>query len=300
MTNQWGLDRPNRRKQQMKRELIGLVTGSVFLLTGTAFLFNHSLNSGDATTAPPPVAAASTTTPTALGTSVTPMPAASMTAPTIAPPPSDNQPAPIMAAASINDTPERTAPAADTTVVTPTVTTVTPNTPSPTPPESGLAQQQMTGANTGSSANASISATVTPPATEVTTTNATTSATTGGVDAAMPHTPAAEPSAPTEAPMTAATRETPVVAASAGWIYAGQFVNGHWVEKGLSIGNELPVAGQTYAVSWGATVRSSPPSKNTGGKHAAIKGNIAAGKKVKVLQVKESGTKGHVWLEIAQ
>lgn len=298
MTNQWGLDRPNRRKQQMKRELIGLVTGSVFLLTGTAFLFNHSLNSGDATTAPPPVAA-STTTPTALGTSVTPMPAASMTAPTIAPPPSDNQPAPIMAAASINDTPERTAPAADTTVVTPTVTTVTPNTPSPTPPESGLAQQQMTGANTESSANASISATVTPPATEVTTTNATTSATTGGGDAAMPHTPA-EPSAPTEAPMTAATRETPVVAASAGWIYAGQFVNGHWVEKGLSIGNELPVAGQTYAVSWGATVRSSPPSKNTGGKHAAIKGNIAAGKKVKVLQVKESGTKGHVWLEIAQ
>lgn len=264
MTNQWGLDRPNRRKQQMKRELIGLVTGSVFLLTGTAFLFNHSLNSGDATTTPPP---------------------------------SDTQPAPVMAAASINDTPERAAPTVDTTVVTPTVATVAPSAPTPTPIESRITEQQTTGATTASSADTSTPATATPPATEVITTNATMNATTGGTDAATTNTPA--PSAPTEA-TTATTQETPAVAASAGWIYAGQFVNGHWAEKGLSIGNELPVAGQTYTVSWGATVRSSPPSKNAGGKHAAIKGNIAAGKKVKVLQVKESGTKGHVWLEIAQ
>ena len=262
MANQWGLDRPNHRKQQMKRELIGLVTGSVFLLTGTAFLFNHSLNT-DVTAAAPPTAtitAPATVTPTPPPV-MTKTDSAVITNTTLPSATASTSVAPVVAATSVNDK-----PIVDThTVVNPAVAPETESLQANPRVTESMADTTSSAANSVAPTTSETEATVTPPP----------------VTEALP-----------------TTRE--VVEQAVGWIYVGQFLNGHWVEKGLSIGNELPVAGQTYAVSWGATVRSSPPGKHSGGKNAAVKGNIAAGKKVKVLQVKESGSKGHVWLEVAQ
>lgn len=84
-----------------------------------------------------------------------------------------------------------------------------------------------------------------------------------------------------------------------GWIYAGQFVDGKWSEKGLQVGAELPVSGRQYALAWGATVRDNPPGKSSGGgKLGKTVGNLASGKQVEVIQVKKSGSKGHIWLEV--
>ena len=81
-----------------------------------------------------------------------------------------------------------------------------------------------------------------------------------------------------------------------GWIYAGQFIDGAWVERGLVIGETLPAAGQRYALNWGANIRSEPPGKNTSLSETV--GYLAQGHTVDILQVKKSGSKGHVWLKI--
>lgn len=81
-----------------------------------------------------------------------------------------------------------------------------------------------------------------------------------------------------------------------GWIYAGQFVNGRWSEQGLKIGNELPESGKQYSLNWGATVRDNPPGRRKGlGKPIS---NLSSGREIEILQVKKSGSKGHIWLEI--
>ncbi len=66
------------------------------------------------------------------------------------------------------------------------------------------------------------------------------------------------------------------------------------------IGAELPVVGNKYPLSWGATVRDYPPGKRSSGdsKLGKTVGNLAPGREVDVVQVKKSGSKGHVWLEI--
>jgi hypothetical protein len=136
--------------------------------------------------------------------------------------------------------------------------------------------------------NAPAVAVVTPPETAVT------------LAAVLPTPPTVETVAPVEA---TAPVEAPTVDASSGptgWIYAGQFANGKWSEKGLKIDAELPVAGNKYPLSWGATVREHPPGKRSegGGKLGKTLGNLAAGHAVEIVQVKKSGSKGHVWLEI--
>lgn len=81
-----------------------------------------------------------------------------------------------------------------------------------------------------------------------------------------------------------------------GWIYGGQFTDGKWVERGLVIGEELPVNGQNYALNWGANIRPQPPGKDT--TLAQTIGYLPQGKTVEILRVKKSGSKGHIWLEI--
>ena len=83
---------------------------------------------------------------------------------------------------------------------------------------------------------------------------------------------------------------------SEGWIYAGQFLDGAWVERGLVIDETLPAAGQRYALNWGANIRAEPPGKSTSLSETV--GYLAQGHTVDILQVKKSGSKGHVWLKI--
>jgi hypothetical protein len=190
------------RQKQMRNELIGLVIGSAFLLTGSAFLFNHTVE-GSSTIKQEQPAAIKT-----LAVQTTQRPAML-----------DNA-APVASLA---------------TTLPPTETTM----------------------------------------------------------AAIPKAEAAAATPATEAVVEAAPENT-------GWIYAGQFAHNKWQEKGLAIGDELPVAGQSYPLNWGAVVRAEPPGKNSGGKHSANKGNLSAGRKVEVIQVRKSGNKGHIWLEIKQ
>lgn len=104
-----------------------------------------------------------------------------------------------------------------------------------------------------------------------------------------------------DAPAVAAVEE-PAAATTGrtGWIYAGQFANGKWAEQGLKIGAELPVNGGKYPLTWGATVREHPPGKRSeaGGRLGKTIGNLASGSEVEIVQVKKSGSKGHVWLEV--
>lgn len=279
MANQRGLDRPNRRTQQMKRELIGLVIGSVFLLTGTAFLFNHTLNSSDASVADNK---------------------------SVSPPTAEPKPAVLAQAVSLKDAPATTVaqpatmivsspptPPASAQVATAVTSVATPPEPSSPPIASVNDRPVATAPSITVNPQATVAPDkVSPPA----------------VTAPAANPPPVTPPAP--ATVTAEAKPKPVVTApsddmdktskSSGWIYAGQFADGHWVEKGLVIGNELPVAGQTYALGWGATLRAAPPGKNTGVKNSVIKGSLGSGKKISVLQVKQSGDKGHIWLEVAQ
>lgn len=86
-----------------------------------------------------------------------------------------------------------------------------------------------------------------------------------------------------------------------GWLYAGQFTGGKWVEQALKIGAELPVAGQSYTIQWDSIVRQAPPGVGAkGGKNSKALANIAAGNKIDVLEVKPASTKGHIWLKIKQ
>lgn len=81
-----------------------------------------------------------------------------------------------------------------------------------------------------------------------------------------------------------------------GWIYAGQFSDGQWLEQGLIIGNTLPTEGQSYNLNWGANIRPEPPGKNTDLSQTV--GYLAQGRSVTILQVKKSGNKGHIWVKI--
>lgn len=96
-----------------------------------------------------------------------------------------------------------------------------------------------------------------------------------------------------------ATAEPPTPESdSSGWIYAGQFVDGQWLERGLVIGNELPANGQHYALNWGANIRATPPGKDTS--LSKTIGYLPQGQQIQITEVKKSGNKGHVWLKIKQ
>ncbi|QTR50228.1 hypothetical protein [Candidatus Thiothrix anitrata] len=113
-----------------------------------------------------------------------------------------------------------------------------------------------------------------------------------------PQTPdALEPTTPPSQPVISPTiTNAPSINSSEGWIYAGQFIDGTWVERGLVIDAILPVAGQSYALNWGANIRAAPPGKDTA--LSATIGYLPQGHAVDILQVKKSGSKGHVWLKI--
>lgn len=213
------------RREQMKRELIGLVIGTTLLMAGMAFLFSQTLVA-DSSSKEAAVTAAVVTPPAPVATADIP----------------------VIAALDVANNNATVTPvnAPAVAVVTPPEPAVTPAAVLPTPPT---------------------------------------------VETVAP----VEATAPVEAPKVDASSSGPT-----GWIYAGQFANGKWSEKGLTIGAELPVAGNKYPLSWGATVREHPPGKRSegGGKLGKTLGNLAAGHAVEIVQVKKSGSKGHVWLEI--
>ena len=83
-----------------------------------------------------------------------------------------------------------------------------------------------------------------------------------------------------------------------GWIYAGQFSEGKWQAKGLIIGDELPSTGHSYALNWGANIRANPPGKAKVDGLSENVGYLAQGRKVEVVQIKQSGSNGHIWVQI--
>jgi hypothetical protein len=83
-----------------------------------------------------------------------------------------------------------------------------------------------------------------------------------------------------------------------GWIYAGQFSDGKWQAKGLIIGDELPAIGHSYALNWGANIRANPPGKANTDRLSENVGYLAQGRKVDIVQLKQSGSKGHIWVQI--
>ncbi|MBU0656627.1 MAG: hypothetical protein KJ914_16015 [Gammaproteobacteria bacterium] len=109
--------------------------------------------------------------------------------------------------------------------------------------------------------------------------------------------PKPEPEVEEPVQETQAQEESPVVEeGSSGWIYAGQFMDGQWLERGLIIGNELPADGKRYSLSWGANVRAAPPGKET--TLSKTVNYLPQGQQVDIVQVKKSGNKGHVWIKI--
>lgn len=100
--------------------------------------------------------------------------------------------------------------------------------------------------------------------------------------------------ADTKPPATETTQQDG--AGKTGWIYGGQFSDGKWLERGLVIGEELPVSGQNYTLNWGANIRSQPPGKGTALSETV--GYLPQGGTVQILQVRKSGSKGHIWLEV--
>lgn len=87
------------------------------------------------------------------------------------------------------------------------------------------------------------------------------------------------------------------------WLYAGQFQNGKWTVLGLDLdATSLPEPNRSYQLTWGAKIRSAPPSprlNNKGDNLAESIGYLAEGSRIQVLSVKQSGKNGHIWLEIA-
>lgn len=216
------------RREQMKRELIGLVIGTTLLMTGMAFLFSQNIGATNndnnllTETATKPAATPATSEETK-----------SDTTPTLA---------------ALDVTPH------DTTKITPDA--------SPAP---AMADIKATTLNV---------AEITPDA--------------------KPDDKVEEITPEVKSDETAA----PAAEVSTGWIYAGQFVNGKWSEAGLKIGAELPTNAKKYTLSWGATVREHPPRSSSSNKLGKTLGNLAAGQEIEIVQVKKSGSKGHVWLEI--
>ncbi|OQX11707.1 MAG: hypothetical protein BWK73_16870 [Thiothrix lacustris] len=213
------------RREQMKRELIGLVIGTTLLMAGMAFLFSQSI-------------VASNTSATLAKIAETP---------------------------SVAKAPE---PAVTLVVLEPAIAPVLPV----TSPTEAASADQVAPETTAVTVPALAAPTVTLPETL------------DNIPA-----PATEPSEK--------IIESP---AATGWIYAGQFANGKWSEQGLKIGTELPVSGAKYVLTWGATVRENPPGKRSegNGKLSKSLGNVAPGREIEVVQVKKSGSKGHIWLEI--
>lgn len=95
-------------------------------------------------------------------------------------------------------------------------------------------------------------------------------------------------------------KESIALSGKRGWIYAGQFRNGNWIKRGLMIDNQLPEAGSQYKLSWGSKLRNSPPRRKTasGSNLGKQIGFLQQGVAIQVVQVKQSGRKGHIWLEI--
>lgn len=226
----------NSRREQMKRELIGLVIGTTLLMAGMAFLFSQTLVADGASST------------SAANEAAKPEPVVAASAPIVAAVPSV-APAPSVMA----DTTSSAISKADIPV---------------------LASLDV------STENAAVTPDKVPEVSAEVITEAKVEAST----------------APENTPPVAAATPT----GSTGWIYAGQFVSGKWTEQGLKIGAELPVVGNKYPLSWGATVRDYPPGKRSSGdsKLGKTVGNLAPGREVDVVQVKKSGSKGHVWLEI--
>lgn len=87
------------------------------------------------------------------------------------------------------------------------------------------------------------------------------------------------------------------------WLYAGQFQNGKWSLLGLDLDvTAMPEPHHSYKLTWGAKVRSAPPGQrmNTSSDNLAESiGYLAEGSSIQVLNVKQSGKNGHIWLEIA-
>lgn len=111
---------------------------------------------------------------------------------------------------------------------------------------------------------------------------------------------------PTETTPTAQT-ETEVEPASTeptdtGWIYIGQFRNNIWKSSGFDILDQMPKVGEKYTLTWGANIRAQPPAKRTvTGETPQLAENVgylAIGKQVEVLNIRRSGNKGHIWVEI--
>ncbi|WP_020560372.1 hypothetical protein [Thiofilum flexile] len=86
-----------------------------------------------------------------------------------------------------------------------------------------------------------------------------------------------------------------------GWIYAGQFNNGIWIQRGLVIGDQLPAQGQRYRLVTGTKLRDAPPGRRTGsGNLGEPIGFINQGQSIQVVQIKNSGKSGHIWLQVAR
>lgn len=131
----------------------------------------------------------------------------------------------------------------------------------------------------------------------------------GGIPLSTPRTlptPAATPSSPNLNPTTrqegnVVTNPTTPTTQGNGWIYAGQFSNGTWLQRGLVIGDQLPAQGQRYQLATGAKVRTAPPGRRTGTNNLGETiGFINPGQSIQVVQVKNSGNSGHIWLQVTR
>ncbi|MFN3786280.1 MAG: hypothetical protein ACK4RS_05510 [Thiothrix sp.] len=228
----------------MKRELIGLVLGTMLLMAGLAFLFSQNITASTSLEA------------------------------------KQDTEQPRLAQAALSAVPARQAVPALTVTPATVVDPVVRDTPAL--PE--------TSTEVTPSATAALLPAAVPAAAPVL-----------EQPAPVENAPAATSPATVELPEVASQPEVPSKAVATGWIYAGQFVNGKWTEQGIKSGSVLPMSGQRYTLTWAATVRDNPPGKKVAGsKLGKVIANLAAGKEVEVVQVKQSGRQGHVWLEIKQ
>lgn len=86
-----------------------------------------------------------------------------------------------------------------------------------------------------------------------------------------------------------------------GWIYAGQFSNGTWIQRGLVIGDQLPLQGQRYRLATGAKLRDAPPGRRAGSNNLGETiGFVNSGQSIQVVQIKNSGNSGHIWLQVVR
>lgn len=253
----------SKYNDRMKRELVGLVVGVALLVSGSVFLFSQFMWQGDS------VAASLPETP-------------------------EQSPAqtPPARTASLQDKP-LAGTENPTTTLPRTTTPITPPEPEAATPEPVMV--------------ASLSPEITTDTSEVTETLPETNVETALTTEATETLPETDIETALTTEVTETSPETAVETMlttadfeNTGWIYGGQFVNGKWLEQGLKTGDELPEAGKRYATTWGATVRDNPPGAryNNGSKMGSPIDYFTAGREVSVLQVKQSGTKGHIWLEV--